>query len=183
MRKELAEEVERAVTAHQRVEEYPELPDDGFERSWTAIAAYGADALEPLKVLLADDDAHRRATAGYLLGRLGEAHEMLRAQVRDELLRAATVETEDSVVHALAAGTSLSDLSNAEALGLLRSTNANLRRIAAYNLGMVVSSDHEDEPIRAELRTAAASDPDSEVRWWAQFGLDTSRDDGPLEEE
>jgi hypothetical protein len=43
---------------------------------------------------------------------------------------------------------------------------------------MVVWSDDEDEPLRNELRIAASSDPDPEVRWWAQFGLDSSGENG-----
>jgi hypothetical protein len=130
MNGDIAHEIEQAVAANEWVQDNPELPDDRFERSWTAIAAHGANALEPLRELLADADANRRATAGYVLGRLGEAHESLRREVRDELLRAATAEQEDQVIHAFAVGANLSDLADAEALRLLRSSNASLRRMA-----------------------------------------------------
>jgi hypothetical protein len=82
------------------------------------------------------------------------------------------------VIHAFAVGANLSDLADAEALRLLRSSNASLRRVATYHLAMVVWSDDEDEPLRNELRIAASSDPDPEVRWWAQFGLDSSGENG-----
>src|SRR5579885_1025326 len=153
----LPEEIEQAVAALRWTEENPTVPDDRFERCWTAIAARAADALEPLKVLLTDPDPGRRATAGYLLGRVGEAHESLRAEVRAALLTVAPGETDDRVIQALAAGASLASLDNGEALALLRAAEVNLRRVAAYHLGMVVSDDEDDELIRDALRTIALS--------------------------
>ena len=85
-------------------------------------------------------------------------------------------EHDDRVIHALAVGASLADLDSAEALALLRAPSVNLRRVAAYHLGLLVSNDEADELIRKELTTVALSDSDSEVRGWAQFGLDTSRE-------
>jgi hypothetical protein len=175
---ELADQIEGAVAAHRRFEE-SDGSDNTFEDYWRAIAVHAQDALEPLTVLLAESDANRRATAGYLLGRLGETHEALRSAVTSELLRAVVTETDDDVIRAIAAGATLSALETDEAIRLLREANPNLRRVAAHHLGLIVGNDIEDEPIREALRISAAADPDPDVRWWARFGLDTSSDLGP----
>lgn len=183
---DLSEEIERAVAANRWVEDNPELPDNRFERCADPIAARGVEALQPLTVLLADADPHRRATAAYLLGRLGEANESLRTHVKEHLLVATSGEKEDQVIDALAIGASLSGLARDEALALLRAPHANLRRVAAHHLALAVSSDEEDEPVRAALRAAGASDTDQHVLGWAQFGLDTAGDeraDPPTDEE
>ncbi len=155
-------------------EDNPELPDDRFERSSALIAAHGRNAFRPLIALLADADPHRRATAAYLLGRLAEGNYSLRIDVRQQLLDAIPAENKDEVVDALAVGASLAGLDQDEALALLRSPTANLRRVAAHHLAMVVRSDEEDESIRGALQFAGVSDPDEEVRGWAKFGLDTA---------
>lgn len=178
MAKSLADRIEEAVAAHRRLDESDDR-DSTFEDCWRAIVLHAEEALEPLVALLAESDANRRATAGYLLGRLGEAHEALRPHVTREILRVVSAETDDDVVRAIAAGTTLSALETDEALRLLRADNSNLRRVAAHHLGLIVGNDAEDEPILDALRLAAAKDPDPHVRWWARFGLDTSGDLGP----
>jgi HEAT repeat protein len=57
-------------------------------------------------------------------------------------------------------------------LGLASHPNRNIRYAAAKNLGLSTTDRPDDAAARAILKTLT-NDPDAEVRWWAEFGLET----------
>ena len=140
-------------------------PFDGGRAGATA-------ALDAIAPLLTCDDAVVRAGTAYLLGRLGQADEVLAPAVRAKLVEAAADEIDDSVIGALAAAVSAAGMGVDEARALMR-LGPTLRRIGVYHLAMVATARPEDEPVRQAL-VAAGDDPDPQVRWWARFGLDTA---------